>query len=79
MIYIDSHRGLNLDGQMKEAMVSGLKAGGRDEFGVKGLNLFYNDSRAFCLSDAPGIDAVRKSHETKGISCDEIVEVKTLV
>lgn len=79
MIYIDSHRGLKLDGQMKDAMVSGIKAGGRDEFGVKGLNLFYNDSRAFCLTDAPSGDAVRQSHEGKGINCDEIVEVKTLV
>lgn len=79
MIYIDSHKGFKLDGEMKKTLVTGIKAGGRDEFGVKGLNLYYNDNRAFCLTDAPSIDAVRKSHKTKGIICDEIVEVKTLV
>ena len=80
MIYLDSHRDLKLDWEAKENMLSAIKAGIKDEFNVKGLNLFYNDQgRAFCLSEAPSIDAVRKTHEAKGVKCDEIVEVRSLI
>lgn len=80
MIFLDSHRDIKLDSKTIRTMSNSIKAGAKDEFNVKGLNLFYNDQgRAFCLTEAPNVDAVRKTHEAKGMKCDEIVEVKTLV
>jgi hypothetical protein len=51
----------------------------RDEFGVKVLNILYNEevSISFCLLDAPNREAVEKHHEKLGIKCDWITEVKT--
>jgi hypothetical protein len=38
----------------------------RDEFGVKVLNILYNEevSISFCLLDAPNKEAVEKHHES---------------
>jgi Protein of unknown function (DUF4242) len=51
----------------------------RDEFGVKVLNILYNEkvSISFCLLDAPNREAVEKHHEKLGIKCEWITEVKT--
>jgi hypothetical protein len=51
----------------------------RDEFGVKVLNILYNEevSISFCLLDAPNREAVEKHHEKLDIKCDWITEVKT--
>jgi len=51
----------------------------QDVFGVKHLNILYNSEvdKCFCLLEAPNLEAVQKAHETLGIKCDWIVEVKT--
>lgn len=51
----------------------------RDDFGVKHLNILYNPEvdKCFCLLEAPSLEAVEKNHETLGIKCEWITEVKT--
>ncbi|MBI4288943.1 MAG: DUF4242 domain-containing protein [Chloroflexi bacterium] len=79
MIVLDSHKGTKLDDNMKRAELSAIKSGQKDEFGVKALNVYYNDAgRAFCLTEAPSIEAVRKAHTKMGVKCDEIVAVNCL-
>jgi len=50
-----------------------------DEFGVRHLNLMYNEEedKFFCLLDAPNKEAVKNHHEKAGIKCEWITEVKT--
>ena len=80
MTILDSHWGTKLGAKEVEMYRGIIASGQRDEFGVKPLNLYYNEAgRTFCFSDAPSIEAVRKAHEKMGVKCDEIVEVKTLV
>lgn len=79
MIVIDSHKGTKLDDNMKKLELDAIRTGLKDEFGVRPLNVYYNDvGRAFCLTEAPSIEAVRKSHDKLGVKCDEIVAVNCL-
>lgn len=80
MMFIDSHKG-NLDAQAIEGYRGVIKAGKADEFGVKPLNLYYNneEGRLFCLTEAPTSDAVLKSHKKMGVTCDQVLSVKTIV
>ena len=51
-----------------------------DEFGVKHINILYNaeETKIFCLLDAPNKEAIEKHHEKKyGIKCEWIMKVKT--
>jgi Protein of unknown function (DUF4242) len=50
-----------------------------EEFGVRHLNILYNPEadKCFCLLEAPSLEAVQKNHETLGIKCEWITEVKT--
>jgi len=50
-----------------------------DEFGIKHLNLLYNEEedKFFCLLDAPSKEAVVEHHSKAGIKIDWITEVKT--
>ena len=50
-----------------------------DEFGIKHLNLMYNQEqdRFYCLLEAPDKQAVENHHNKHGIKCEWITEVKT--
>ena len=41
------------------------------------LHVGYNDGRAFCLTLAPDVDAVKRAHERVGLPYDTISEVLT--
>lgn len=51
----------------------------RDEFGVKVLNILYNEEVdiSFSLLGAPSREAVEKHHEKIGVKCNWITKVKT--
>jgi hypothetical protein len=51
----------------------------QDVFGVKHLNILYNSEvdKCFCLLEASSLEAVQKAHETLGMKCECITEVKT--
>jgi len=50
-----------------------------DEFGIKHVNLLFNEKedKFFCILEAPDKEAVIKHHHKAGIKCDWITEVKT--
>ena len=50
-----------------------------DEFGVKHLNLIYNEDedRMYCVLEAPNKESVEKHHSKLGYKCDYIIEVDT--
>lgn len=76
--YIDHHPKMDMskmpaDAQRKgQQMLSRLRqeviSKKSDKFGVKTENVFLGSSgEAWCITDAPNIDAVLKSHEANGL------------
>ncbi len=81
--YLDHHARLpNLPPQVMQQMTQSVKAGKKDQFGVKPLNVFLsNAGQGWCLTEAPSADAVCKSHEAMGITLalGDVHEVQSLV
>jgi hypothetical protein len=61
-------------------IIERLRSGERDEFGEKGLNVFIGAEQTYCHTEAPSVEAVRKSHEALGIVLgpQDVVEVQVL-
>jgi len=79
--FLDHHRMGPVSPEMRESMTARIKAGERDEHGVRGLNVMLTeDGEAYCVSDAPDAESVVKAHEALGIavSRDHVVEVQTV-
>jgi hypothetical protein len=80
--FIDHHEMSDVAPEMAAAIGERIKAGEADENGVKGLNVFLGkDGTAFCLSEAPDVEAVVKAHQAYGFSLDsaDVVEVQSVV
>jgi hypothetical protein len=80
--FIDHHEMRDVAPEMAQGIAERIKAGERDEHGVKGLNVFLGkDGTAFCLSEAPDADAVVRAHEAVGFALDQsdVVEVESVV
>jgi hypothetical protein len=73
--FLDAHRLQELN----EETLRNLQNAPPDEFGVKAVNLIYNqiDDKFFCFTDGPSKEAVEKHHNKQGLSCEWITEVKT--
>ena len=58
-----------------------LQSEPEDEFGVKHLNLIYNEDedKMYCILDAPNKEAIKKHHDKLGYKCDFILEINTTV
>lgn len=79
MTILDTHWGVKLDAQVAEKLAQDIKAGRRDEFGVRLVKAFANEiGRSFCISEAPGVEAVRRSHEAKGLACEEVMPINCI-
>ena len=65
--------------EMIQAGTAKINSGKVDEFGGRGINVFYTDSEAWCLTEASSPDAIHKSHEAIGVTLGEgdIKEVKS--
>ncbi len=71
-IFLDVHKIPLQEDHLKELVDSPI-----DEFGVKHINLIYNDKNdvCFCLLDAPDHESVVKHHDKVNIQCEWIMEV----
>ncbi|HJU59755.1 MAG TPA: nickel-binding protein [Nitrososphaeraceae archaeon] len=71
-IFLDVHKLPFKEDHLKELVNSPV-----DEFGVKHINLIYNDKNdvCFCLLDAPDHESVVKHHDKVDIQCEWIMEV----
>ncbi|MBI4216504.1 MAG: DUF4242 domain-containing protein [Chloroflexi bacterium] len=78
--FIDGHSECFLPQAMLDEVAAGIRSRAKDSFGVRGVNLYYNNEakKCFCLSEAPSADAVRLSHAAKGLGTEEITEIKVL-
>ncbi|MBI4284435.1 MAG: hypothetical protein HY670_00845 [Chloroflexi bacterium] len=68
--------------QMLQEMTKAIKAKKADPFGVTPISVFMaTNGESWCLTEAPGVDAVIKSHEANGMKLakSDICEVSSLV
>jgi hypothetical protein len=72
---LDAHRLQGLD----EQTLRNLQNAPPDEFGIKALNLMYNqdEDKFYCLTDGPNKEAVQEHHNKHGFNCEWITEAKT--
>jgi hypothetical protein len=80
--FIDYHAKLPaIPPEQAKKMAAGVKAGRRDDFDVKPLNVFVGKGEGFCLTEAPDKDAVVASHKATGFPLrkSDVHEVKPLV
>ena len=77
--FMDYHdKAPNLPPEVIEQLKAQIEAGQADEHGVKPLNAFFGtDGQGHCLTEAPSVEAVIKSHEGVGATqtADNIIEV----
>ena len=81
-LYLDHHPMAGpIPQEMLDGAVAKIKSGNKDEFGGKGINAFYTDHQAWCLTEADSPDAIHKGHEAIGITLGEgdVAEVKSFV
>lgn len=65
--FIDYHEKLPaIPPEQARQMASNVKAGHRDDFGVKPLNVFMGAGKGWCLTEAPDAAAVVSSHKAVG-------------
>ena len=77
--YMDFHDDLMLPAEAVAAIGEGARAGVRDEYGVRQVDLFSNaEGKVYCLLDAPDEEAVRRHHAALDVPCGEVHRVDRL-
>ena len=73
--FLDAHRLMGLD----EEVLRNLQNAPPDEFGIKAVNLMYNqeEDKFYCLTDGPSKEVIQEHHNKHGFNCEWITEVKT--
>lgn len=62
-----------------EEISESARAGSADEYGVRQLELYYNnDGNVYCLLEAPSEEAVREHHAALGVPCGEVHQVDSI-
>jgi hypothetical protein len=78
--FMDFHDGLKLSPADIEELRSKTQAGTTDEYGVRQLELYYNDAgKVYCLLEGPDEDAVRRHHAALDVPCGEVNRVQPLL
>ena len=77
--FMDYHGDLKLPADAIHSIGQGAKAGAKDEFGVRQIELYHNpDGKVYCLLEAPDEEAVRKHHAALHVPVGEIHRVNSL-
>ncbi|WP_369137494.1 nickel-binding protein [Modestobacter versicolor] len=77
--FMDFHDDLRLPAADIAAIGEGARAGVRDQFGVRQIELFHNpEGKVYCLLEAPDEVAVRQHHEALGVPCGDVHQVDQL-
>ena len=78
--FMDFHDGLKLAPADIEQLRTQTQAGTTDEYGVRQLELYYNDEgKVYCLLEGPDEEAVRRHHAALDVPCAEVNRVETLL
>lgn len=78
--FMDFHTELKLPAEAIASIAEGTRAGTKDEFGVRQIELYHNDQgQVYCLLEAPDEEAVRKHHAALGVTCSDVHPVEGLL
>jgi hypothetical protein len=80
-VYLDHHPTIpNMPPELVTMIVQRLASGEPDEFGEVGLHVFVGAEQTWGHTEAPSVDAVRRSHQAIGITLDsrDVAEVQVL-
>ena len=81
--YIDVHENMPpMPPEMAEQVRLGAQSGMANEYGVKVLNAYLSSGgQAYCVTEAPSVEAVLKAHEAIGTpqEAGKVVEVQSLL
>lgn len=78
--FMDYHPDLKLPAEAVNSIAEGTRAGTKDQFGVRQIELYHNpDGHVYCLLEAPDAEAVRKHHEALGVPCGDVHPVEGLL
>lgn len=81
-VYLDHHPKLpEIPPEVAKQMAASVKAGKRDQAGVKPMNVFIGRGKGWCLTEAPDKQSVVASHKAIGfpLRVSEVHEVTPLV
>lgn len=77
--FMDYHDDLKLPAEVVKEISEGARAGAKDEFGVRQIELFHNpEGHVYCLLEAPDADSVRRHHAALDVPCGAVHEVQQL-
>ena len=78
--FIDHHP-TTVPPEMQDIVRNKIQSGEPDEFGSKGINVLFNESESWCLTESPSAESVHKSHEAIGIHLGpgDVQQVTSLV
>ena len=77
--FMDYHDDLKLPAEAVRSIAAGAKAGAKDEFGVRQIELYHNpEGKVYCLLEAPDEEAVRQHHAALGVPCGPVHKVNSL-
>jgi hypothetical protein len=79
--YLDHHPTIpDMPPELVALITQRLTSGQPDEFDEVGRRVFIGAEQTYCHTEAPSVDAVRKSHQAMGINLDPqaVVEVQVL-
>ncbi len=78
--YVDVHADLKLPQEAIDKFTLEARDGVTDSFGVKQVELYHNPAgHVVCILDGPDEQAIRDHHEALGVSCDEVIEINSLL
>ena len=80
--FLDIHPTMpDMPPEVVQGIKAKLEAGQRDEFGVKGLNMFVAQDLTYCYTEAADASAVHKTHEKMGLTlgAGDVKEVQSLL
>ena len=79
-LFMDYHDDLKLPAEAIAEISKGTRDGVKDEFGVRQVDLYYNDDgKVYCLLEGPDEESVRKHHAAIDVTCGDVVPVKNLL
>ena len=78
--FMDFHGDLKLPADAVASIAEGTRAGTKDEFGVRQIELYHNhEGQVYCLLEAPDEEAVRKHHAALRVPCGDVHPVESLL
>jgi len=71
-LYLDTHKGTELPGELRRTVQTRVRSGEKDGFGVvdRGIIIDNEAGEMHCVLDAPNVEAVRQHHAALNVPLD---------